>query len=277
MVTRKQLHSCGERCYRKHKHSDCKYGFPFSVHENDKAIFNIRNTRWEYHRPRYIDRNVVPYHATLLLLWGAHLNLQRITSTYWSYYLLKYAMKCEPHGPIHLNKKNAERLGLQGASDAQLLLISSLIIAKPVAPSEAALACLQVPIITKSRIVTYIDSKPPTLRTKIVTSSHVLGFHPMDSYTNRPIEFENFTFTEYFTKYETDRMTRGRTAAVVRNNLGYFVYTNNKITRFTDFHPTYSREGFFFNIVLQNICFRDEKELLSNQNKEQSYVYECHI
>jgi hypothetical protein len=27
------------------------------------------------------------------------------------------------------------------------------------------------------------------------------------------------------------------------------------------------------NIMLQNICFRDEKELLSNQNAEHSYVY----
>jgi hypothetical protein len=59
-------------------------------------------------------------------------------------------MKCEPHGPINLNKKNAERLGLHGASNAQLKLISSLIIAKPVSPSEAALACLQIPIIQKA-------------------------------------------------------------------------------------------------------------------------------
>jgi hypothetical protein len=79
-------------------------------------------------------------------------------------------MKCEPHGPIHLNKNNAKRSGLQGASEAQLQLISSLIIAKPMAPSEAALTYLQVPIVIKSRAVIYVDSKPPTLRTKIVTA-----------------------------------------------------------------------------------------------------------
>jgi hypothetical protein len=84
MVTRKQLHSCGKRCYCKHKYGECKYGFPLSMHINNKAVFNARSTRWKYHRPWYIDRNVVSYHATLLLLWGAHLNLQRITSTYWS-------------------------------------------------------------------------------------------------------------------------------------------------------------------------------------------------
>jgi hypothetical protein len=99
----------------------------------------------------------------------------------------------------------------------------------------------------------------------------------MDSYTNRPRDFENITFTGYFNKYERDCMTRGRTAAIARDNLGYLVYTNNKFTRFTDFHPTYSLKGFFFNIMLQNISFRDEKELLSNQNIERSYVYKCHI
>jgi hypothetical protein len=99
----------------------------------------------------------------------------------------------------------------------------------------------------------------------------------MDNYTNRLREFKYITFTKYFTKYEKDCMTRRRTAAIARDNLRYFVYTNNKITRFTYFHPTYSPEEFFFNILLQNICFWDEKELLSNQNIEQSYVYECHI
>ena len=74
------------------------------------------------------------------------MNIQRINTSYWSYYLLKYAMKCEPHGPIQLEKTNAERLGIQGASDAQLQSISSLIIAKPIFPVEVALACLHIPI-----------------------------------------------------------------------------------------------------------------------------------
>ena len=72
-------------------------------------------------------------------------------------------MKCEPHSPINLNKKNAKCLGLHRASDTQLKLISSLIIAKPVSPSEATFACLQIPIIQKNIVVKYIDSKPPTL------------------------------------------------------------------------------------------------------------------
>jgi hypothetical protein len=52
----------------------------------------------------------------LLLLWGVHFNVLHITSSYWSFYLLKYAMKCEPHGTLNLNYKNGERLGLQNES-----------------------------------------------------------------------------------------------------------------------------------------------------------------
>jgi hypothetical protein len=186
-------------------------------------------------------------------------------------------MKYKPHGPIHLNKRTAERLGLQGASNVQLQFISLFIIAKHVAPSEVALACLQIPIIIKSMVVIYVDSKPPALRTKIVTSSRVLGFHLVNSYTSRPKEFEGITFTKYFTKYETERMTRRNTILIIRDKLGYYVYKNKKIIGFTYFRPTYSLEGFFFNIMLQNICFRDEKELLANHNTKQSYVYKCHI
>jgi len=51
------------------------------------------------------------YHPTLLLLWGAHLNIICIRSFYWSFYLLKYTMKCEPHGILNLDTKNAQPFG----------------------------------------------------------------------------------------------------------------------------------------------------------------------
>jgi hypothetical protein len=86
IVIRKQLHSCRKRCYTNIK--GCKYGFPFPVNNERQPRLSPYNQRWEYYRPRHYDRNVVPYHATLLLLWGAHINIQRITSSYWTYYLL---------------------------------------------------------------------------------------------------------------------------------------------------------------------------------------------
>jgi hypothetical protein len=58
------------------------YDISFFVNEVRQAKLNPYTQRWEYYRPRYYDWNVVPYHATLLLLWGAHINIQRITSSY---------------------------------------------------------------------------------------------------------------------------------------------------------------------------------------------------
>ena len=100
IVMEKQLHTCNSRCQQQTNENHCKYGFSFKPHVEEKTTYNSETKRWEYYRPRFKDCNVVPYHATLLLVWGAHLNLQRINTTYWLYYLLKYAMKCEPHGPL---------------------------------------------------------------------------------------------------------------------------------------------------------------------------------
>jgi len=91
-------------------------------------------------------------------------------------------MKCEPQSTIKLDGVNVRSLGLVYATPLQLQLISATIIAKLVSPIESALSCLQIPIISKSVSVKYVDSKPPNLHTKMVTKSRILGFHPIDIY-----------------------------------------------------------------------------------------------
>lgn len=77
-------------CEKSHK---CKYGFPAGVQSNYKPMVDEESGRYQYYRPRHCDRNVVPYHPTVALLWNAHCNVQLVTNKEWSYYLLKYAMK----------------------------------------------------------------------------------------------------------------------------------------------------------------------------------------
>jgi len=105
-------------------------------------------------------------------------------------------MKCEPHGTF--NFLNVERLGLQNASQVQLQLISILIISKHVSLVEGTLICLDIPIIHKSCAIKYIDSKPQVLHTKLVTKSIILGFHPIDIYISKLIQFDQLTFAQYF-------------------------------------------------------------------------------
>ncbi len=129
------------------------------------------------------------------------MNIQRITSSYWSYYLLKYAMKCEPQGIIKLNDINARSLGLVDATPLQLQLISATITAKHVSPTEATLSCLQIPIISKSVGVKYVDSKLPNLHTKMVVKSKILGFHPIDIYCAQPSKMAQYTYTKYWKQF----------------------------------------------------------------------------
>jgi hypothetical protein len=87
IVMNKQLHACGNSCILNKSRNQCKHSFPFNAQPDRQFKFNNYTNHWEYHHPKYEDRNVVPYHASLLLLWGAHLNIQRTAHSYWSYYL----------------------------------------------------------------------------------------------------------------------------------------------------------------------------------------------
>jgi hypothetical protein len=47
----------------------------FHIFHTLNIILFLIKIKWEYYSPQYEDRNVVPYHPTLLLLWGSHLNI----------------------------------------------------------------------------------------------------------------------------------------------------------------------------------------------------------
>jgi hypothetical protein len=107
-------------------------------------------------------------------------------------------MKCEPHGTLNINTKNVKRLDLQNASQVQLQLTYPLVISKHGSFLETTLICLDIPIVHKSCAIKYIDSRPLLLHRKLVTKSRILGFHPIDIYMFKPIQFEHLTFVQYF-------------------------------------------------------------------------------
>lgn len=81
------------------------------------------------------------------------MNLQRITNDAWSLYMLKYSMKCEPAGSLHLNRATATQLGLGHLSDLQLKIVGALHLHRSISVAEAALTCSQFPIVSSSRAV----------------------------------------------------------------------------------------------------------------------------
>lgn len=74
-------------------HGSCSALFPQQLHDQALPYLDPANRRYRYHRLREEDRLIGPYHPMVLMLWNAHMNIQRITHAAWSLYLLKYAMK----------------------------------------------------------------------------------------------------------------------------------------------------------------------------------------
>jgi hypothetical protein len=164
-------------------------------------------------------------------------------------------MKCEPQGTNKLDDVNVRSLGLVDATPLQLQLISATITAKPISPTEAALSCLQIPIISKRVGVKYVDSKPPNLCTKMVTKSRILGFHPIDIYCAQPSNMAQYTFTKYWKQFSPQQQELKKKTCLGKEKLGFFLYKSEHLVWFTDFNPDKHVEPFFFNILLNNVIF----------------------
>ncbi len=65
IVLKKQLHTCENRSIINKYRNQCKYGFSFNTQPDWQFKFNNYINHWEYYRPKYEDRNVVLYHASL--------------------------------------------------------------------------------------------------------------------------------------------------------------------------------------------------------------------
>lgn len=212
-----------------------------------------------------------------MLLWGAHCNIQKITSTSWSFYVLKYAMKCEPPGKLNLDIEAAKRLGLAGVSNAQLKAISALTMSQPVSSTSAATAMLGIESIIRSEAVHKVASAPPNLRLRMVSKRSSLFVPPVDRYCARPASLEGATFTHYFKHYQVEKQPRKSKQLVGRDALGHYVYESERVVHFTDYHPSHHTEGYFYNVLLDKIPFRVENDLLSPNNHMGFYLLECRL
>ena len=154
--------------------------------------------RFYYYCPCTSNRNVIPYHPTVLLLWRAQMNLQRVTQDAWSYYMLDYSMKTEPMGKLTLSTENATKLGLCDVSEAQLRIIENMVIAQPISPCEAALMLAEIPVVEMSSIVEFVDTSHPDERQRFVLKNSSCPPCLVHKYENRPSRLSDVSFPEYF-------------------------------------------------------------------------------
>lgn len=273
-VCHKQMHTCRPGgCLQDGR---CKSGYPFDSHYDNSALDSVSN-RWKYFRPGPEHRNVVSYHPDLLVLLNNHMNIQRVTETNWSGYMPKYAVKTEPCGELNLNVDLAARLGLHDLSEPQLKLLSATVLSRPVSPCEAALYCLQIPVVQKSDAVVFVDSLPPGLRSHRFSkwaSRPVVP--PIDLYCGRPSCLNKVTFPDYFKGFVIRKsIVQTSDLFVGQDAFGGLVFEHPRLVRFTDFHPASQPEAYFYGVLLRTCPFSDESELLSPENTDNSYFHEC--
>ena len=56
------------------------------------------------------DSRVVPYNRDILLLWGAHINIQKLVDGGWELYCAKYVAKAEPTFDLKLEDAKVENM-----------------------------------------------------------------------------------------------------------------------------------------------------------------------
>jgi len=202
------MHTCKPTGCRCTKDGTCKYKFPFAPHEK-MTEYDGTTKRFLYYRagppPGYTEhaygphRNVVPYHPTFLLLWNAHMNVQRITHQAWSLYILKYALKAEPSGPMTLDTATATSLGLGNMSDAALQVMSNLVFANVISLTEAAFAMLGKATVEASEPVHYVDTRSRKDRsTMIIPAAQQICIPPIEHYCARPASLDGITIYQYY-------------------------------------------------------------------------------
>ncbi len=285
IIMRKHMHKCtpwaGKADGCRDDKGRCKMLFPFDVSPSVNTTFDPKIMRYVYCRLRHCDRNVVPYHPTLALVWNASTNLQRITGTAWSIYVLKYSMKSEPIGKLDLGPEVAARLHLQDVPLDTLRLISNVVCAKPVSPAEAAVLMLQENLISVSAKgkVFYVCSTMPTQRSFLLRSNRPCT-HPIDKYVQRPEALGDVTFMCYFKEYTIEAKRCNAGDYVGEDMAGKHVYRlrDRRLVRFTDYSPSSNSEGFFYQLLLSHVPFAIEADLITEgNNAEAPYMYECII
>lgn len=278
LVVQKQLHTCRQQGCCRDGH--CKYGFPFDTQPELHTVFDQDKGKYYYHRPRSIDRNVVPYHPDLLLLWGAHMNLQCVVSASWTLYLLKYALKCEPNGQLNLAVETMRTMGFTGTQEDLLRAANAMISSRPVSTTEAACYLARIPIVSYDPgcNVDYVDSLPPAQRTFLIINKRLEQItHPVEQYIGRPFsqECDELTFTQYHQQHIITKKklsSRDLVGVDTCDNNNVYRVTGPRVVRFTNCHPVKNPEGFCYNLLLSHIPFRLESEL---QGQDGTYFSRC--
>ena len=198
MVNKYQMHrECfPERCNKGPRGQvlkTCKYGFPFKTPQL-KETLDEEEVRYLYVRRCKEDALVVPYNMDILLLWGASMNLQKVSSHGFEQYLGKYISKPEPSLQIMLSENVSQpqkylRTRIVGACEALDVMLGF-----HQHQMTRQVIFLPTELSPSTRFL-----KPASQLTELDTSSNDVYHHNrFEVYLRRPVALRDIHYSEYF-------------------------------------------------------------------------------
>ncbi len=85
------------------------------------------------------------------------------------------------------------------------------------------------------------------------------------------------TWPKYWEQFSPQQQELKKKTCLGKEKLRFFLYKSEHIMRFTEFNLGKHVEPFFFNILLNNVVFLKEHELISPTNLTGSYYHECFV
>lgn len=194
LVQQKQVHKCNDYCL---ENNVCTKGFPHEVNGGPASQHAISG-RWRYPCAAEADRNIVPYHARCLLLWGAHMNLQRVADADFSWYMVKYTTKASCSGALDLSGTKLVEIAFPRLAVPEQHVVAAYANAQVVSPCEAAVDMLGEALLIVPN-VRYVFSGVPTRASR---APHVQQHTtPLDLYLDRPAYMDGLTFIDFHTRF----------------------------------------------------------------------------
>ncbi|KAK9829469.1 hypothetical protein WJX72_006051 [[Myrmecia] bisecta] len=86
---------------------------------------------------------------------------------------------------------------------------------------------------------------------------------------------EELTLYQYFRSYEVTTEKRPNHIRVGTDGFNNAVYARKSVVRYSDYHPAYQCDAFFYNLLLEYVPFRNEEELIQLSNSPGQYFLEC--
>ena len=277
-VLKYQVHNCREgRCYKKGKPKLCKYGFPYKLQDRD--CLSDSGMRYDYARLEREDARIVSYNKELLTAWDGHINVQRVTQLGLVRYLVKYVSKVEPTFTTRVKESVSE--------------VEKYFTTRLIGAPEVATTLLSFQIAGGTRRVVFLDTNLPGQLNKVLKpmahirrledeSTDVFWDSFRDKYTARPDSLERVTYPEYLAEWEVfatlskvPQRRRDR-SLVDRKERVAAPRDSNVLPRWRFLTPLDGNE-YYYQVLLFNVPFRSEGELISDPNASGTFKEECFL